>query len=658
MVTVSPHGSWSSPITATRLLEDAVTLEFPLVAGEVVYWAEARPAEGGRVVIVRRREGGIPEDVFGPEYSARTRVHEYGGLCYAVASDTVYFSNFANQLLYRIRPGSEPEPITAEPPAPASVRYAAPVVSRDGHHLYCVRERHGPSGVATEVVNDLVILATDGEAEPRVVAEGHDFFSFPTLSPDGKRLAWISWDHPNMPWDGTELWDAELGPDGLPVNPRFVAGGESESVSQPRYSPEGRLHFVSDRTGWWNLYVDDDDGGAPLAPAEAEFSAPDWRFGQSTYCFLPDGTIVALSLRGAFGAINLIGPGGRREVETAYTSLSAVAWRPGGVVVVAGSPILETGLVAVEVPSGRTTVLKATRESSFDDSYLSAPEPVEFPTEGSMTAHALFYPPKNPGFVAPEGELPPLLVSSHGGPTSSVSSSLNDRIQYWTSRGIGVVDVNYGGSSGYGREYRERLRGKWGVVDVDDCVNAARYLVSAGRADGDRLLIHGASAGGYTTLCAVTFRDVFTAGASYFGVADARALARDTHKFESRYCDRLIGPWPEAAQIYEQRSPICHTDRLRTPLILFQGLEDRVVLPAQSAALAEALREKGVPFAYIAFEGEQHGIRKAENMKAMLEAELYFYGRVLGFEPADELAAIEIENAGGLLGGRRMELRR
>ncbi|MGD0595095.1 MAG: prolyl oligopeptidase family serine peptidase [Acidimicrobiales bacterium] len=658
MVTVAPYGSWNSPLTADRLLEDVVTLGFPVVVGDVVYWCEGRPAEGGRVVIVRCAEGGIPEDVFGRDYSARTLVHEYGGLCYTVAADTVYFSNFGDQLLYRVRAGAEPEPITAEPPAPASVRYAAPVVSRDGHHLYCVRERHGTPGVASEVVNDVVILATDGEAEPRVVAEGHDFFSFPTVSPDGKRIAWISWDHPNMPWDATELWDAELGPDGLPVNPRLVAGGESESVSQPRYSLDGRLHFVSDRTGWWNLYVDDEDGGAPLAPAEAEFSSPDWAFGQSSYCFLPQGDIVALSSSAGLGSINLIGAGGRSQIETPYTAFSSVARRRSGVVVVAGSARHATALVAVEVPSGETTVLKAAGDDWLDESYLTQPEPIEFPTEGSMTAHALFYPPKNPGFVAPEGELPPLIVSSHGGPTSSASSSLNYGIQYWTSRGIGLVDVDYGGSSGYGREYRERLRDRWGIVDLDDCVNAARYLAAAGRADGDRLLIHGASAGGYTTLCALTFRDDFAAGASYFGVADAGALARDSHKFESRYCDGLIGPWPEAAEIYRQRSPIFHTDQLRTPLILFQGLEDKVVLPVQSEALAAALREKGVAFAYLAYEGEQHGFRKAENMKATLEAELYFYGRVLGFEPADDLPAIEIENAGALAHGRGVRLGR
>jgi dipeptidyl aminopeptidase/acylaminoacyl peptidase len=648
MVTVAPYGSWKSPLTADRLIEDVVTLGYPEVVGDVIYWTEARPAEGGRVAVVRRRGNGAAEDVFSPDYAARTLVHEYGGLCYAVLGDTVYFSNFADQRLYRVQPGADPEPITAETARPGSVRYAAPVVSNDGHHLYCVRERHGTPGVATEVVNDIVVLGADGEAEPRVVAEGHDFFSFPTLSPDGSRIAWLSWDHPRMPWDGTELWDAVLGPDGLPVNPRLVAGDETESVTQPKYSPEGKLHFISDRSGWWNLFVDDENGGAAIAPAEAEYAGPDWVFGQSTYGFLPDGTIVAVSLDAGVCHLNLLASGTTREVDTPYTELGSLAMRKGGVVAIAGSFRLPTSVVSVDLPSGNVTVVRSSRGAFVDEAYFSEPEPIEFPTEGGLTAHALFYPPKNPDFTAPESELPPVIVSSHGGPTSRTPSSLDYGVQFWTSRGIGVVQVNYGGSAGYGRQYRERLRCQWGIVDLDDCVNAAKYLAVSGRADAKRLLIHGASAGGYTTLCAVTFRNVFAAGASYFGVADAGALARDTHKFESRYTDGLIGPWPEAEDVYRARSPVFHTELLATPLILFQGLEDKVVLPEQSEAMAQALRSKGVPFAYLAYEGEQHGFRRAENIKTTVEAELYFYARVLGFSPADELPAITIENEAAL----------
>lgn len=642
MVTVAPYGSWKSPLTLDRLLEEVVTIGYPLVEGGAAYWTEGRPAEGGRVVLVRRDPDGTVADVFGPGYSARTRVHEYGGLCHTVHGGTAYFSNYDDQRLYRVRPGDEPEPITPEPTVPASIRYAAPVVTRDGHHLYCVRERHRTAGVATDVVNDIVVLATDGEAEPRVVAEGHDFFSFPILSPDGRRIAWISWDHPRMPWDGTQAWEAELGSDGLPVNPRLVAGDASESVTQPRYSPDGRLHFISDRTGWWNLYVDDEAGGAPLASADAEFAEPDWVLGLSTYSFLADGTIVAVKSSSRLSQLIIVGG---VEVPTPYSTFGGLAAADGSVLAVAGSSSLPTSLVEIAVPSGDTTVLKTGSKAVVADTYLSAPERIEFPTEGGLIAHALFYPPHNPDFTGPDGELPPVIVSSHGGPTSATSSSLNYSIQYWTSRGIAVVDVNYGGSTGYGRPYRERLQGKWGIVDLDDCVNAAKYLAATGRVDGDRLLIHGGSAGGYTTLCAVTFRHAFAAGASYFGVADAGALARDTHKFESRYLDGLIGPWPEAEAVYEERSPIFHTDQLATPLILFQGLEDKVVPPEQSEAMASALRAKGIPFAYLAFEGEQHGFRRAENIKRTMEAELYFYGKVLGFAPDDEIEPVAIENA-------------
>jgi dipeptidyl aminopeptidase/acylaminoacyl peptidase len=648
MVTAAPYGSWKSPFTADLVLEGSVSLGYPVIVGDAVYWTEGRPAEGGRVAVVRQKPSGETEDVFGHDFGARTLVHEYGGRCYAVSGDTVYFSNLADQRLYRVQPGADTEAITAEPFAPLSVRYAAPVVSNDGHHLYCVRERHGSSGVATEVENDIVVLATDGEAEPRVVADGHDFFSFPTLSPDGRRIAWTSWDHPRMPWDGTELWDAELGPDGLPVNPRLVAGGETESVTQPRYSPDGRLHFISDRSGWWNLYVDDEAGGRAVAPAPEEFAGPDWVFGQSTYGFQPDGTIVAISSGPDLCHLRLIRAGKATEIATPYAELSSLAIRDGTAVAIASSPLRPTSVVSIDLVSGEASVLRSSRSAAVDEAYLSVPEAVEFPTEDGLTAHALFYPAKNPDFLAPEGELPPLIVSSHGGPTGRSSSSLDYGLQYWTSRGIGVVQVNYGGSSGYGREYRDRLRGRWGIVDLDDCVNAAKYLAASDRADSKRLLIHGGSAGGYTTLCALTFRDNFAAGASYFGVSDAGALARNTHKFESRYCDGLIGPWPEAEDVYRDRSPVFHTDQLRTPLILFQGLEDKVVLPEQSEAMAQALRSKGVPFAYLAYEGEQHGFRKAENMKATLEAELYFYGRVLGFVPADELAAITIENEAAL----------
>jgi dipeptidyl aminopeptidase/acylaminoacyl peptidase len=481
-----------------------------------------------------------------------------------------------------------------------------------------------------------------------VLAGGHDFYSSPRLRPDGSRLAWLSWDHPRMPWDGTELWEAEVGPAFVLAPARLVTGGADESVAQPRYSPAGRLQYVSDRTGWWNIYVDDGGAGQVLGPMEAEFAGPDWVFGLSSYVFLADGSLVASWSKDGHDHLGWLAPGADRfaAIATPYTDIEDLEPYRSGVLAVASSATESPAVVEIAVPDGARRVIKTSREATVDPRYLSVPRPIEFPTTDGLTAHALFYPPSNADFIGPDGERPPLIVMSHGGPTSATTPALNYRVQYWTSRGLAVVDVNYGGSTGYGRPYRERLKGNWGIVDVDDCVNAARWLAEQGEVDAARMVIRGGSAGGYTTLCAVTFRDVFAAGASHYGVADAGALAAHTHKFESRYLDGLIGPWPQAREIYEARSPIFHTDLLRTPLILFQGLEDKVVPPEQADMMAAALDKKGVPYAHVTFEHEQHGFRQADNIKRAAEAELAFYGWVLGFAPADDIEPIEIHNAG------------
>jgi dipeptidyl aminopeptidase/acylaminoacyl peptidase len=639
-------------------VEKVVSLATPLADADAVFWTEMRPAEGGRQVVVRRGTGPTAreEDVFGADFHARSLVHEYGGLPYAVRGGTVFFVNYVDQRIYRVDPGAAPVPLTPAPRAERSVRYAAPVVTADGRALYAVRERHAEPDVPADVVNDIVVVATDGSATPRVVAEGHDFFSHVTLSPDDGRVAWTCWDHPNMPWDGTELWEGQRTTDGLVHHPRRVAGGPGESVTQPAYSPRGVLHYVSDRSGWWNIYAVDgpDAGGQPVAPMEVDLGTPDWVFGMSSYAFCSDGAVVAAWSERGLDRLGVLRPGSSvfEEIPTGYTSFGFLHPDRGGrsVLATAGGPTEPTSVVRITPPSEGTPgnasleVLRRSRSSAVEASHLSVPEPIEFPTEGGLTAHALYYPPHNPDWAAPPGELPPLIVASHGGPTSAATAVLNYAVQFWTSRGIGVVDVNYGGSTGYGRSYRRRLNGNWGVVDLDDCVNAALFLAESGRADRSRLLIHGGSAGGYTTLCAITFRDDFAAGASYFGVADAGALARETHKFEARYLDTMIGPWPEAAETYRQRSPLFHTEQIRTPVILFQGLEDKVVPPDQAETMVASLRERGVPFAYIAFEGEQHGFRRAENVRRTTEAELYFYGRVLGFTPADRLEPVTIEN--------------
>ncbi|HEX8686972.1 MAG TPA: S9 family peptidase, partial [Pyrinomonadaceae bacterium] len=481
----------------------------------------------------------------------------------------------------------------------------------------------------------------------RVLVEGNDFYAAPRLSPDGSRLAWQTWNHPNMPWDGCELWVAELDEGGAVAGSRRVAGGEEESVFQPQWSPAGTLYFVSDRGGWWNIYRLGEDGAAEAVyEAEAEFGLPQWVFAMSTYAFASEERIVCAYATGGEWNLGALDTRTKRleRFDLPYNDISYVRADENRAVFRAGSPTLRTSVVELDLKTRETRVLRRASEVTIDEAYVSTPRAVEFPTESGRTAHAFYYPPRNPDFAAPEGERPPLLVKCHGGPTSAASSTLRLETQYWTSRGIAVLDVNYGGSTGYGREYRQRLNGEWGVVDVDDCVNGAKYLIEQGEVDPARCVITGGSAGGYTTLNALTFRDTFRAGASHFGIGDLTVFVGDTHKFESRYLERLIGPYPERADLYRERSSINFTDRLSCPVIFFQGLEDKIVPPNQAELMVEALRKKRLPVAYVAFEGEQHGFRKAENIKRALEGEFYFYSRVFGFQPADEVEPVEIEN--------------
>ena len=642
---VAPYGTWASPFTAELLSAGATPLGGVLVSDSDVYWAEGRPTEGGRYVLVRRREGQEPEIVTREGFNVRTRVHEYGGGAAFVHGRTVFFSNFDDQRLYRQDPGAPPVAITPEPAAPAAVRYADGRVTPDGQFVICVRESHGPDG---DVANDIVALPADGSAPPRTLVSGADFYSFPRPSPSGDRLVWTSWNHPNMPWDGTELWEAPLLEGARLGEPRCIAGGPKESVFQPEWAPDGMLHFVSDRSGWWNLYRVRDDGIEGVVEDDLELGVPQWAFGWATYTFLSSGRIACIWGRDGIQHLGLIDPGSEEilEIVTPFTWF----WPPTlrsvedeQLAFVASGPRTPSQVCVLDPETGDMEVLRRSFEEDLDPGCVSEAQTYRFPSGGAM-AHAFFYPPANSGFSAPEGELPPLLVISHGGPTGAARPGLDLDIQYWTSRGFALVDVNYGGSTGFGRAYRERLRGRWGIVDVADCINAARHLAEKGFVDGSRMAIRGASAGGYTTLCALTFHDDFSAGASYFGVADAEALARDTHKFESRYLDGLIGPYPENREAYVARSPIRFTDRLSCPVILFQGLEDAIVPPAQAEEMVQALEAKGLPYAYIAFEGEQHGFRRAETIRRALEAELSFYGQIFGFTPAGVDEPVRIEN--------------
>ncbi|HUJ09496.1 MAG TPA: S9 family peptidase [Verrucomicrobiae bacterium] len=625
---VAPYGSWKSPITSDFIVKDVVGLSEVVLEGKDTFWSEMRPAEGGRCVLVRQSADGRIDEITPPPFNARTRAHEYGGGAYTVVDGIVYFSNFTDQRIYRRDLSGRIQPVTPE----GSLRFADAIVDRIRGCMYCVQEDHTQAG--KEPVNSLVNVDLSGIGNIRVLVSGNHFYSSPRLSPDGTSLAWLTWNHPNMPWDGTELWVGKMARDGTLSDLKKVAGGTDESVFQPEWSPDGVLHFISDRSGWWNLYRLKDDSVEALVPMSADFGMPQWVFGMSTYAFeSADRLVCTYSAKGLWQMALLDLKSLRlEELCLPYTQYAYVKAAPGKAVFCAGSPTESLAVVQLDLPSRKLQVLKKSSQTVIDDAlrpFLSPAEPVTFKTENDQDAYALFYPPKNPDFKPLPGEKPPLVVKSHGGPTSAASSTLSWGIQYWTSRGFAVVDVNYGGSTGYGREYRSRLNGKWGIVDVDDCCNAALYLARQGKVDEQRMAITGGSAGGYTTLSALTFRKVFRTGASHYGVSDLEALVKDTHKFESRYLDTLIGPYPEQKKIYDERSPIHHTDQLSVPVIFLQGDEDRIVPPSQAECMVDALRKKGLPFAYLLFIGEQHGFRRAENIKRALDAELYFYATFL-----------------------------
>jgi len=634
-----PYGEWESPVTAIALSAASVRLSGVAIDGDDVYWVEGRPAESGRNVLVRRAPDGTIDDVTPAPYDVRSRVHEYGGGAFAVSGGRVWFSHFADGRLYRQTPGAPPEPLTPDGP----FRYADIVVDARRNRLVCVRESHADPN--REPVNELIAIDC-ASGMVSVLATGHDFYSNPRPSPDGERLAWLTWDHPNMPWDGTELWVAALDAEGRPLTPARVAGGKAESVFQPEWGPDGNLYLVTDPDGWWNLHCHDGERLSCLCRTDHEFGRPQWQFGQTTYGIESDRRILcAFAEAGVwrFGAVHQ--PTGQLEViPTQFTDISAIAIGAGRVALIAASPWQASVVALMEPDTGKVEVLRESGSIPLPEEYISPPESITFPTGAGQQAHAFWYAPRNPHFRAPDGERPPLVVIGHGGPTGATTPSFSLATQYWTTRGFAVLDVNYRGSTGYGRAYRELLRGLWGIADVEDCVDGAMHLVSQGRVDENRLAIRGGSAGGFTALAALTFYDAFKAGASYYGIGDLEALARDTHKFESRYTDSLVGPYPERKDLYQARSPIHFVDRLACPVIFFQGLEDKVVPPSQAQTMVDALRAKGLPVAYLAFEGEQHGFRRAATIIRAREAELYFYGKVFGFTPADDIEPVPIEN--------------
>lgn len=643
---VAPYGSWKSPISSDLIVSSSIRLGAIAIDGGNVYWNEGRPTEGGRNVIMRYNADGNYSEMTPASLNVRSQVHEYGGGEYMVQDGRIYFSNFSDRCIYRKVGGGWPKPLTAE----SAYRYADFIWHQMYGKLICVREDHTGEG---EPINTLVAVNTSNGEDIQVLVTGADFYASPRLNATGDKLAWISWQHPNMPWDGTELWMADIAESEVGVliiqNPQLIAGGENESIFQPEWSPDGKLYFVSDRTGWWNLYSASLEGTIqPLYPTEAEFGLPQWVFGMFTYDFMGDGKIFCSYTQHGKSQLAILDPAnldlGLKEITTPFTSVSDVRCEGDRAVFHGGSATESTAIVLLDITNGTWQKIRVASDLQIDADYISAAQSIEFPTEDGKTAYGLFYPPKNKDFAGEDSQKTPLLVKSHGGPTASTSGSLSLGVQYWTSRGFAVLDVNYGGSTGYGREYRDRLKGNWGIVDVDDCANGAKFLAEKGLVDGDRLAISGGSAGGYTTLCALTFRDDFKAGASHYGICDLEALATDTHKFESRYLDSLIGKYPEQKELYIQRSPIHFTEKLSCAIAFFQGLEDKVVLPNQAEMMVTALREKGLPVAYVPFEGEQHGFRKAENIKRALDGEFYFYSQIFGFKPADQIEAILIDN--------------
>jgi len=603
-----------------------------------LYWLELQPEEGGRYGLFTGEKGESPREAVPKEFNVRTRVHEYGGGAYVASGQTVYFSNFKDQLVYRIQKGGGPAPISRP-----GHRYADFVVDGKRERLLAVDEDHTTG--AQLPVNTISWIKADG-TDAGVLVSGNDFYSSPRLDPSGARVAWVTWNFPNMPWDGTELWTARVSASGEFVDRKLVAGGREESVIMPAWSPDGTLHFVSDRSGYWNIYRFSDGRVGRVLKTDSDVGVPQWSFRTSTYDFGPGGMIVFIFSRDGVWHLGILEPGKKefREVKTPYSDFSSLRAAGASAFLLAGSPAEPLSVVELDLEAETTRLVRRPGGPRVVAEFVSTPRHIIFPTTGRRRAYGFLYLPRNGGFRAPQGEKPPLLVMSHGGPTSQARTSLSLGIQAWTSRGFAVLDVNYGGSSGYGREYRRRLNGKWGIVDVDDCCNGAEYLARKGVVDPGRLAIRGGSAGGYTTLCALAFRKTFKAGASHYGLSDLLGFVESTHKFEYRYNDILVAPYPEGKKVLKERSALYSADKITAPMIFFQGLDDVIVPPAQAEAMVKSLRARGVPVAYVPFKGEMHGFRKSENIRRAFEAELYFYSKFFGFSIPGSVEPVKIWN--------------
>lgn len=635
---IAEYGTWVSPIKPDLLLGKSVGLGEIQYFNGSLYWIEMRPEEQGRYVIVKKDIHNEQKDLIPPPYNARTRVHEYGGASYLVCEVGVFFSNFSDQAIYWIDEQQSIKQLTDTP----DCRYADFIYDVNRNCLICVREDHRNKEI--EAVNTIVSIDCETRQET-VLCAGNDFYSNPRLSPDGKKLCWLEWQHPNMPWDTTSLYQSDFDNDGQLVNIKLLAGGRNESVLQPKWNKNNELLYVSDKSNWWNLFHLNEVEQTCLLPMDAEFAVPQWSFGEQSFDFIDQDTlIVSYWQKGIAKLAKLdLNQSSLTDIDVPFTDLESIVCHENKCWFIAAAPQSFPAIIELDVTNNQYEVLRISNDINIDKAYLSSGQSIQYSVNDADEAYAFFYAPENPEFSAPANTLPPLIVMSHGGPTGASHNGLKMVIQYFTSRGFAVMDVNYGGSTGYGRIYRQRLYGNWGIVDVHDCCEAARYAVKQQWVDGDKLAIRGGSAGGYTTLASLVFKDVFKAGASHYGVSDLEALTKETHKFESRYLDQLIGPYPEQASLYKERSPVHAVEQLSCPIIFFQGLEDKIVLPNQAEMMVDALKQKGIPVAYLAYENEQHGFRQSKNIKRTLEAEYYFYASIFGFDCVDDVEPVKFE---------------
>ena len=641
----SHYGSWESTITPEKITEGGLRFSEIRSNGSDLYFLEGRPEESGRYVIVKQASDGKISDAIPKEFNSRNAVHEYGGGSYAVGQKNIYFTNWNDQRIYKVN-GENVNPITKEPPFEKSIRYSDLTLSIDEEWLFCVRETHFEK---EEAKNELVAISTT-ENSQIVLCTGRDFYSSPRINPTNKEICWLEWDHPNMPWDGTELFIANFDLDGL-SEIKFIDGSKNISIIQPEWSDSGELIYISDESGWWNLKKYSENTTATILDEETDHGEPAWNFGVRTY-FLKDDYIY---LRGSSknnnkGLIRKINISGEiiEEIEVLHTSIGGLTHHENKALYIGASPVSNSEIVSYDLMKKNEETIKESNPVKIDIEEISIPEEISFPTTQNAIAYGYFYKPKNKNFQGESEEKPPLLVISHGGPTSATSNALNLSIQYWTNRGIAVADINYRGSTGYGKKFRDSLKGNWGVYDTDDCIAAVDHLSEKGLVDSSRVAIKGGSAGGYTTINALTFHDRFAVGATYYGIADLSVFIDDTHKFESKYLESLIGKYPEEKEKYYERSAINFTDQLSCPMIIFQGTEDKIVPPSQAEIMAQGLRDKKIPFSLIMYEGEQHGFRQSKNIISSLESEIYFYSKVLGFKPFDKLKEVEIENSENL----------